>query len=63
MIDSYLIKELHLSSADKKILHRNAGRYVGAEMTERGWAVEITQIANSARQWRGEFGDDKPDDI
>ncbi len=63
MIDSALIKELHLSGADKKILHRNVGRYIGAEMTERGWLVDITQLANSVKQWREQFGDEKADDI
>ena len=63
MIDSALIRGLHLNSEDKKILHRNAGRYVGAEMTERGWVVDITQIANSAKEWREQFGNEPPDDI
>jgi hypothetical protein len=62
-INSTLIQALHLTGEDKKILHRNAGRYVGGEMTERGWVVDITQLANSAKQWREQFGDEKQDDI
>lgn len=63
LIDSALIRGLHLGSEDKKIRHRNVGRYIGAEMTERGWLVEIAQIANSARQWRELFGNEIPDDL
>jgi len=47
-----------LPSADRQVLHRNLGRYVGAEWTERGWFIEPgqLQLADSPAQWQALHG-------
>lgn len=57
LITAALIQQLHyLPSPDRQVLHRNKGRYVGAEWTERGWLVDLCQIADTAAQWRHRYG-------
>ena len=50
-----LVQQLHyLPSADRQVLHRNRGRYLGAEWGERGWFVEPGRLllADSPAQWQ-----------
>ena len=57
-ITSELIQGLHLPGADKQVLHRNRGHYVGAERTERGWLVLPGRlcIAQTEAQWHARYG-------